>query len=151
MSNSIKNDTKKLPKNNKSGVIGVCKKEGYWYSYATENGKRISLYHGKSKKIAIEKRVLWEKKRSFARYHHGKINVYRIIENKLQKNNKSGHTGVRINKNGFWIASGIFSGKAYHLYCGKSKSDAIIAREIFEQKFYFGKNISLYKMCDVKK
>lgn len=52
---------KTLPRNNKTGVIGVCQEKtrtGYqWRAYITINGKNVKLYRGDSFDSAVHERL----------------------------------------------------------------------------------------------
>ena len=54
--NNTRNKT--LPRNNRSGIIGVCQeKSGCWRAYITVDDYNMKLYSGKSKEAAIRKRL----------------------------------------------------------------------------------------------
>ncbi len=54
---SENNCNARLSKNNSSGVKGVSMSNGYWIAQIMKDGKRLCLYHGKSKDEAINARL----------------------------------------------------------------------------------------------
>jgi hypothetical protein len=74
-------------------------------------------------------------------YEHGNLRFVnrqiQALNQRLQKNNTSGKSGVKYNKtNNKWIAYIYIKGKRKYLYRGDYKEEAIAAREKFE-KVYF--------------
>mgnify|MGYP004642627401 CR=1 FL=1 len=58
--NNTRNKT--IPRNNRSGVIGVCQeRRGVWRAYITLNDYNLKLYNGRSRDEAIRRRLLAER------------------------------------------------------------------------------------------